>query len=98
MQRQVVDREDSMPLVVSRGDIRFDHVSFHYGQAIGAGTVVLSGADAGNYVLVQPSGSRPEMRDLFYQNNMKGWGPELVKRRPDDTSLRKLFCIADTPY
>jgi pimeloyl-ACP methyl ester carboxylesterase len=36
-------------------------------------------------VLVQPSGSRPEMRDLFYDNNMKGWGPELVKRRPDIT-------------
>ncbi len=34
-------------------------------------------------VLTQPSGSRPEMRDLFYDNNMKGWGPELVKRRPD---------------
>ena len=36
-------------------------------------------------VLVQPSGSRPEMRDLFYDNNMKGWGPELVKRRPEIT-------------
>ncbi len=34
-------------------------------------------------VLAQPSGSRPEMRDLFYENNMKGWGPELTKRRPD---------------
>ncbi len=34
-------------------------------------------------VLAQPSGSRPEMRDLFYENNMKGWGPELVNRRPD---------------
>jgi pimeloyl-ACP methyl ester carboxylesterase len=34
-------------------------------------------------VLAQPSGSRPEMRDLFYETNMKGWGPELVKRRPD---------------
>ncbi len=34
-------------------------------------------------VLAQPSGSRPEMRDLFYENNMKDWGPELVKRRPD---------------
>src|SRR5258708_11543091 len=28
-------------------------------------------------VLAQPSGSRPEMRDLFYETNMKGWGPEL---------------------
>jgi pimeloyl-ACP methyl ester carboxylesterase len=37
-------------------------------------------------VLAQPSGSRPEMRDLFYENNMKGWGPELIKRRPDVTT------------
>src|SRR5499433_701682 len=36
-------------------------------------------------VLAQPSGSRPEMRDLFYDGNMKGWGPELIKRRPDVT-------------
>jgi pimeloyl-ACP methyl ester carboxylesterase len=36
-------------------------------------------------VLAQPSGSRPEKRDLFYENNMTGWGPELVKRRPDIT-------------
>jgi len=37
-------------------------------------------------VLTQPSGSRPEMRDLFYDNNMKGWGAELVKRRPEITT------------
>jgi pimeloyl-ACP methyl ester carboxylesterase len=36
-------------------------------------------------VLAQPSGSRPEMRDLFYETNMKGWGPELIKRRHDVT-------------
>ena len=36
-------------------------------------------------VLAQPSGSRPEKRDLFYDNNMKGWAPELVKRRRDIT-------------
>ena len=36
-------------------------------------------------VLAMPSGSRPEMRDLFYDNNTKGWAPELVKRRPDIT-------------
>ena len=36
-------------------------------------------------VLAMPSGSRPEMRDLFYDNNIKGWAPELVKRRPDIT-------------
>ena len=36
-------------------------------------------------VLVQPSGSRPEMRDLFYQNNIKGWAPQLLAQRPDLT-------------
>jgi pimeloyl-ACP methyl ester carboxylesterase len=36
-------------------------------------------------VLAQPSGSRPEMRDMFYEGNMKTWGPELVKNRPDLT-------------
>ena len=36
-------------------------------------------------VLAQPSGSRPEARDLFYDTNMKGWGPDLIKRRPEIT-------------
>src|SRR4051794_7023181 len=37
-------------------------------------------------VLAQPSGSRPEMRDLFYDNNMKGWAPGLIAKRPDITT------------
>jgi pimeloyl-ACP methyl ester carboxylesterase len=36
-------------------------------------------------VLAQPSGSRPDKREMFYDNNMKGWGPELVAKRPDVT-------------
>jgi pimeloyl-ACP methyl ester carboxylesterase len=48
-------------------------------------------------VLAQPSGSRPEMRDLPYETNMKGWGPEFVKRHPDvkietvDKFLTKMY-------
>jgi pimeloyl-ACP methyl ester carboxylesterase len=48
-------------------------------------------------VLAQPSGSRPEMRDLFYQNNIKGWAPELCERRPEitmatiDAFLKKMY-------
>src|SRR5947209_5553877 len=48
-------------------------------------------------VLAQPSGSRPESRDAFYENNMKTWGPELVKHRPDimmatvDKFLTKMY-------
>src|SRR5262252_3226487 len=36
-------------------------------------------------VLAQPSGFRPELPDLFYQNNIKGWGPALCAHRPDVT-------------
>jgi len=36
-------------------------------------------------VLTQPSGFRPTMPDLFYQNNIKGWAPQLVERRPEVT-------------
>jgi pimeloyl-ACP methyl ester carboxylesterase len=37
-------------------------------------------------VLAQPSGSRPESRDLFYENNIKNWGPELIANRPEITT------------
>src|ERR1019366_1783123 len=36
-------------------------------------------------VLAQASGSRPEARDMFYEGNMKTWGPALTARRPDIT-------------
>jgi pimeloyl-ACP methyl ester carboxylesterase len=36
-------------------------------------------------VLAQPSGSRPENRDLFYNNNMKEWGPAFLARHPEIT-------------
>ncbi len=34
-------------------------------------------------VLAQPSGFRPEMPTLYYDTNIAGWGPALVKRRPE---------------
>ena len=36
-------------------------------------------------VLAQPSGWSPETPTLFYDNNMQGWGPDLVQRRPEIT-------------
>jgi pimeloyl-ACP methyl ester carboxylesterase len=48
-------------------------------------------------VLAQPSGFRPETPDLFYQNNIKGWGPPLCERRTDvtmatvDAFLKKMY-------
>ena len=35
--------------------------------------------------LMQPSGFRPDMPDIFYQNNITGWGPPLCERRPEVT-------------
>jgi pimeloyl-ACP methyl ester carboxylesterase len=39
-------------------------------------------------VLTQPSGYRPTMPDLFYQNNIKGWAPALCERQRDVTMER----------
>lgn len=36
-------------------------------------------------VIVQPSGSSADNKDLFYQNNIKGWGPAFNARRPEVT-------------
>ena len=35
--------------------------------------------------LMQPSGSRPDMPGIFYQNNIAGWGPPLCEKRPEIT-------------
>ena len=48
-------------------------------------------------VPAQPVGFRPEMPNVMYDGGKTGWGPELVKRRPDvtmeivDKFLTKMF-------
>jgi pimeloyl-ACP methyl ester carboxylesterase len=48
-------------------------------------------------VLAQPSGFRPEIPDLFYNNNIKGWAPGLTASRSDitmemvDAFLKKMY-------
>ena len=52
-------------------------------------------------VPAQPVGFRPEMPTLLYDSGMTGWGPDLVKRRPDitmemiDKFLTKLYRTND---
>ena len=36
-------------------------------------------------VLAQPVGFRPEMPNVMYDSGMTGWGPALIKRRPEIT-------------
>ena len=35
--------------------------------------------------MMQPSGYRPETPDIFYQNNITGWGPPLCEKRSEVT-------------
>jgi pimeloyl-ACP methyl ester carboxylesterase len=48
-------------------------------------------------VLAQPVGFRPEMPTVMYDSGMTGWGPELIKRRPEitmemvETFLTRMF-------
>jgi pimeloyl-ACP methyl ester carboxylesterase len=55
-------------------------------------------------VPAQPSGWRPELPTLGYDNNMKGWGPALCERRPDitmamvDAFLTKMYRNVDFVY
>ncbi|MET0504782.1 MAG: ABC transporter ATP-binding protein [Luteibacter sp.] len=57
-ERTVVDRDDAKPLAVTRGEVRFDDIHFHYGKAGG----IIGGLDlivrAGEKIgLVGPSGA-----------------------------------------
>jgi pimeloyl-ACP methyl ester carboxylesterase len=52
----------------------------------------------------QPSGVRKETPNASYENNMKGWGPDIVKKRPDISMetvqrfLTKMYGNADFVY
>src|SRR5487761_910007 len=52
-------------------------------------------------VLAQPVGFRPEMPTYMYDGSMTGWGPDLVKRRPEITMdmvqkyLTKMYRTSD---
>src|SRR5213594_4767030 len=55
-------------------------------------------------VLAQPSGWRPELPTMNYDNNMMSWAPDLVKRRPEitmamvDKFLTKMYKNVDFVY
>ena len=61
----------------------FDVVGFCIGGPLIWNPLRRAGDRVNAAVLVHPSGYRPEMPDLFYQNNIKGWAPKFLKSRPD---------------
>ena len=48
-------------------------------------------------VLTHPSGFRPDRPDIFYQNNIKGWGPPLCERR-NDVSMEQVAAFLEKMY
>lgn len=61
----------------------FDVVGFCIGGPLIWNPLRRAGDRVNAAVLVHPSGYRPEMPDLFYQNNIKGWAPKFLESRPD---------------
>jgi len=77
--------DDHVGLMDHLGIDRFMVMGFCIGGPLVWNIVERAGPRVVAAVLAQPSGYRPEMPTLFYDNNMKGWGPELVKRQPSIT-------------
>jgi pimeloyl-ACP methyl ester carboxylesterase len=75
--------DDQLGLMDHLGIDRFMVMGFCIGGPMAWNLIRRAPGRVAAAVLAQPSGSRPEARDLFYDNNMKGWGPALAARRPD---------------
>jgi len=77
--------DDQLGLMDHLGIDKFIVMGFCVGGPMGWNLMKRAPVRVVAAVLAQPSGSRPELRDLFYENNMKGWGPALNARRPEIT-------------
>lgn len=89
--------DDHLALMDHLGIDRFMSLGFCIGGPFTWNLLKRAGDRVVASVLAQPSGFRADMPDLFYQNNMKGWGPALVARRPEislddvDAFLKRMY-------
>ena len=77
--------DDHLALMDHLGIEKFDVVGFCIGGPLIWNLLKRVGDRVKSAVLVHPSGFRPEMPDLFYQNNIKGWAPTFLEQRPEVT-------------
>ena len=77
--------EDQLGLMDHLGIEKFGVIGFCIGGPMIHNLLRLAPDRIVAAAFMQPSGFRPEMPDLFYQNNITGWGPPLCERRQDVT-------------
>ena len=77
--------DDHVGLMDHLGADRFMVLGYCIGQPMIWNLIKRVGDRVIAAVLTQPSGFRPELPNQFYDNNMKGWGPDFVAKRPDYT-------------
>lgn len=80
--------DDHLALMDHLGFERFLVMGFCIGGPMTWNLLKRAGHRVAGAVIVQPSGSRPEQRDFFYQSNRSGWGPAFLARRPEETPER----------
>ena len=78
--------DDHLALMDHLGIEKFDVVGFCIGGPLIWNLLRRAGDRVNAAVLVHPSGFRPGMPDLFYQNNTKGWAVKFLESRPDVTA------------
>ena len=77
--------EDQLGLMDHLGIEKFLVMSFCIGGPMIHNLLRMAPERVAAAALMQPSGFRPEMPDIFYQNNITGWGPPLCEKRPEIT-------------
>jgi len=77
--------DDQLGLMDHLGIRRFGVIGFCVGGPMILNLIRMAPERVVAAAMMQPSGFRPEMPDLFYQNNIKDWGPPLCEKRPDVT-------------
>ncbi len=77
--------EDQLGLMDHLGIEKFGVIGFCIGGPLIHNLLRLAPHRIVAAALMQPSGFRPDMPDIFYQNNITGWGPPLCERRPEIT-------------
>ena len=77
--------DDHVGLMDHLGIKKFMVLGYCIGQPLIWNLIKRAGDRVVAAVLTQPSGHRPELPTQFYDNNIKGWGAEFVKKRPEYT-------------